>query len=184
MKWLKLFEDWDFDFTGGPSNGKKLSDMEISTIDIYDDNIYDVYFVNDSRISLKTSELLGLLSVTNNDIKLAVIKDSDDRKWQKTKRRIQKLAVNRIIVLNPDRRDGRLYPYLLVSDSSGYEIASEFEGKLDTPRKVMIKKIVQDSITDGTFVKNIKDGVITIDHVINTIQKVGMEVPKEILDLR
>ena len=181
--------DWDVEFTGGNNKGKKLSELEIDTIDVYDDYIYSLSFTDDTIFQAKTSETIGLLSITNNVVKLAVILDGRDaRSDQKVIRRLQKLAddSDRIIVENNNisRIERRSFPYLLVpkEDAKNYVVAEKFQGKLDTPKKVVIKNIVQDAINSGSFVEQIKKGRDVKD-IIDTIKKNGLEVPSEIIAL-
>jgi hypothetical protein len=179
--------DWDFEFTGGYSKGQKFSEQQIETIDVYDDNIYSLLFINGSGFDAKTSATIGLLSKTDNVVKLAVILGDNVRSDQKIIRRLQKLAEdsNRIIVENNSqlRSEKRMYPFLLVSknDAKNYTIAEQFQGKLDTPKKAFAKTIVQDAIDSGSFLKQIKEGR-DVNGVIEIIKKNGIKVPAEILN--
>jgi len=179
--------DWDFEFTGGNNKGQKFSQQQIETIDVYDDNIYSLLFVNGSVFDAKTSETIGLLSITDNVVKLAVILGDNVRSDQKIIRRLQKLAEDsdRVIVENNSqlRSEKRLYPFLLVSknDATNYTIAEQFQGKLDTPKKALSKKLVQDAIDSGSFLKQIKEGR-DVKGVIEIIKSNGLNVPIEILE--
>jgi hypothetical protein len=179
--------DWDFEFTGVNNKGQKFSQQQIETIDVYDDNIYSLLFVNGSVFDAKTSETIGLLSITDNVVKLAVILGDNVRSDQKIIRRLQKLAEDsdRVIVENNSqlRSEKRLYPFLLVSknDATNYTIAEQFQGKLDTPKKALSKKLVQDAIDSGSFLKQIKEGR-DVKGVIEIIKSNGLNVPIEILE--
>jgi ppGpp synthetase/RelA/SpoT-type nucleotidyltranferase len=146
----KLTEyDWDVTFTSGPSKGQKLSEKVIDYIDVYDDFIYNLEFKGTpSSFQANTKETTGLLSITDNPVKLAVILDNDVFSSQKIIRRLQKLAENsgRVIVDNNDesRSERRSFPYLLVSpkDANKYTISEKFQGKLDTPTKAYVKNAI------------------------------------------
>jgi hypothetical protein len=139
--------DWDSELTQNSTKEKYLlSSREIEYIDVYDDFIYGLSFTSGSHFDATTKQTIGLLSITSNPVKLAVILDTDVMYSQKIKRRLHKLAESsdRVIVLNPDKsRDARQFPYLLVSknDSSKYEKAEEFYVKLDTPREALKKDL-------------------------------------------
>jgi ppGpp synthetase/RelA/SpoT-type nucleotidyltranferase/predicted ABC-type ATPase len=141
--------DWDFTFTSGPSKGQKLSEKVIDYIDVYDDFIYNLEFKGTpSSFQANTKETIGLLSITDNPVKLAVILDNDVFSSQKIIRRLQKLAANsgRIIVDNNDesRSERRSFPYLLVApkDADKYTISEKFQGKLDTPTRAYVKNAI------------------------------------------
>ena len=176
--------DWDITFTSGNNKGEKLSEQEIETIDVYDDFVYGLTFKNGGFFDAKTSETVGLLSITNNPVKLAVIleKDVDGYDYksitsnQKIKRRLNSLAEksNRVIVINDSKlRIDRQFPYLLVSesDAKNYELASEFYEKLETPRnefKKQLTKKLQDDYQNKTLdelrdIKKIKYSKMPID---------------------
>jgi len=180
--------DWDFQFTGGISSGKRLSELQIETIDAFNDSIYEVEFNDGSVFSLKTSEVIGLLSITNNPVKISVILGENKMADQKIKRRLKNLAEksDRVIVENNVKtREMRLFPYLFVSqsDAENYNVAEEFSGKLDTPKSALRKDLIKMAIEDGTYVKNITNGTITPEYAIDMISKAGIEVPSEILEL-
>jgi hypothetical protein len=181
-------KDWDIEFTGGFSKGQKLSEQKIETIDVYDDNIYSLSFANGSVFEAKTSETIGLLSITDNIVKLSVILGDNTRTDQKIIRRLQKLAndSSRVIVENnsESRSEKRLFPFLLVSkkDAPNYTISELFIGKLETPKKAMLKKMVIDTINSGSFVNQIKKGR-DANEVVELIKKAGLKVPEEILSL-
>jgi hypothetical protein len=145
----KIKYDWDFEFSGGVSKGKFLSELELNTIDVYADNIVSVEFTNDgSMIQLNLTQTVGLLSITDNEVKISVILDEKDvREAQKIKRRLQKLASDssRLIANNPDKRDARLFPFIFISkkDAEKYELAPQFLEKLDTPKQASYKKLVE-----------------------------------------
>ena len=151
--------DWDVTFTSGPSKGKKLSEKIIDYIDVYDDFIYNLEFKGTpSSFQANTKETVGLLSITDNPVKLAVILDNDVYSNQKIIRRLQKLAENsgRIIVDNNDesRSERRSFPYLLVApkDANKYTISEKFQGDLDTPRKARLNNLKEQLRTIASFV--------------------------------
>lgn len=149
--------DWDTTFTSGFNKGQKLSEQEIETIDVYDDFVYGLNFKSGGMFDAKTEQTIGLLSITNNPVKLAVIleKEVDGFDYtsitynQKIKRRLHSLAEksNRVIVINDSklRTEIRQFPYLLVSESyaKNYYIASEFYEKLETPRNEFKKQLTK-----------------------------------------
>lgn len=179
--------DWDFEFSNGPDKGKKFSSLKIDTIDVYDDYVYSLLFKDGSMYNAKTSETVGLLSITDNVVKIAVILGNEVKSTQRTIRRLQKLATdsNRVIVENNSnlRSEKRLYPFLFVSqnDAFNYQIAEQFIGKIDTPKKAFSKKIIEDAIASGSFLQQIKAGR-NKNEVIELIKKSGLEVPDEILN--
>jgi hypothetical protein len=150
--------DWDVTFTNGFNKGQKLSEQEIETIDVYDDFVYGLNFKSGGTFDAKTEETIGLLSITDNPINLAVILEKDPSGFnsnaikynQKIKRRLYNLAEksNRKIVLNNNSssRINREFPYLLVSenDSKNYDLATEFYEKLETPRNESRKRLIEE----------------------------------------
>jgi predicted ABC-type ATPase len=150
--------DWDDTFTSGPSKGQKLSENVIDYIDVFDDFIYNLEFKDGGNFQANTKETVGLLSITDNPVKLAVILDNDVSSTQKIIRRLQKLAENsgRVIVDNNDesRSERRSFPYLLVSpkDANKYTISEKFQGKLDTPRQARLNNFREQLRTIATFV--------------------------------
>ena len=150
--------DWDTTFTSGFNKGQKLSEQEIETIDVYNDFVYGLNFKSGGSFDAKTEETIGLLSITDNPINLAVILEKNPSGFnseaikynQKIKRRLYNLAEksNRKIVLNnnPSSRINREFPYLLVSekDSKNYDLATEFYEKLETPRNESRKKLIEE----------------------------------------
>lgn len=149
--------DWDTTFTNGFSKGEKLSEQEIETIDVYNDFIYGLTFKNGGLFDATTEQTIGLLSITDNQVNLAVIleKNVDGADYkaitynQKIKRRLHNLAEKsgRIIVINAFklRSELRQFPYLLVSENDAkiYEVASEFYEKLETPRNEFRKQFTK-----------------------------------------
>lgn len=140
--------DWDFEFTDGDLKGQKFSNQIIESIEVYNDSYYTLIFKSGGIFNAKTSEMVGLLSITDNVVKLAVILDENDVIYtQKIKRRVQSFVEksNRFIVNNNsnNRIDKRQYPYLLVSekDAENYDLATIFYDKLETPRKAFVKNI-------------------------------------------
>ena len=148
---------WDTTFTNGFNKGQKLSEQQIETIDVYNDFVYGLLFKSGGSFDAKTEETIGLLSITDNQVNLAVILEKDPsgfnseaiRYNQKIKRRLHNLAEksNRKIVLNNNAssRVNREFPYLLVSenDAKNYDLATEFYEKLETPRKESRKKLIE-----------------------------------------
>jgi type I restriction-modification system DNA methylase subunit len=151
-------EDWNTTFTNGFNKGQKLSEQEIETIDVYNDFVYGLLFKSGGSFDAKTEETIGLLSITNNPVNLAVILEKDPSGFnteaikynQKIKRRLHNLAEksNRKIVLNNNTssRVNREFPYLLVSENNAknYDLATEFYEKLETPRKESRKKLIEE----------------------------------------
>ena len=149
--------DWDTTFTNGFNKGQKLSEQQIETIDVYNDFIYGLTFKNGGLFDATTEQTIGLLSITDNQVNLAVIleKNVDGADYkaitenQKIKRRLHNLAEKsgRIIVINAFklRSELRQFPYLLVSENDAkiYEVASEFYEKLETPRNEFRKQFTK-----------------------------------------
>lgn len=163
--------DWDTTFTNGFNKGQKLSEQEIETIDVYNDFVYGLNFKNGGMFDAKTEQTIGLLSITNNPVKLAVIleKDVNGSDYtaitynQKIKRRLHSLAEksNRVIVINDSklRTEIRQFPYLLVSenDAKNYEVASEFYEKLETPRNEFKKQFTKKMEDEKKSNENMSD---------------------------
>jgi type I restriction-modification system DNA methylase subunit len=163
--------DWDTTFTNGFNKGEKLSEQEIETIDVYNDFVYGLNFKSGGMFDAKTEQTIGLLSITNNPVKLAVIleKEVDGFDYtaitynQKIKRRLHSLAEksNRVIVINDSklRVEIRQFPYLLVSesDAKNYEVASEFYEKLETPRNEFKKQLTKKLENDKKATENMNN---------------------------
>jgi hypothetical protein len=114
-------------------------------LEVYDDSVYAVTFINEDIAALKTSQVVDILSSTNNPVKLSVILEKEPGlKWVKSNQRqinrIVRLAqkTNRIVVLNQeeDRMERRLFPYILVSavEQNLYQIADIFSQPTQTPK--------------------------------------------------
>ena len=128
---------------GGAIKGEELQ-KGIQTIDVFDDNVYDVHFNDGTFSSYNTKQTIDLLKNTINPVGISYIANEKDiLKEQKTKRRLQSLAVDsdKVIVINPTK--DRMIPFLFVkkSDSENYNIAPFFNDKLDTPRKAFRKEL-------------------------------------------
>lgn len=186
--------DWDVEFTGGYNKGQNLSDLKIDLVDVYYDNIIGLNFTDGGRFDANVKETTGLLSITDNAVKIPKILDKDEPlKYQKILRRLKKMAIDsdRVIVLNNDtnERERRSIPYLFVpkKDADKHELATEFYEKLDTPqvaqKKIINKKIVNDAINSGIFIEQIKKGR-NINEIIDIIKNAEVEVPEEITQLQ
>lgn len=163
--------DWDVTFTNGFNKGQKLSEQEIETIDVYDDFVYGLNFKSGGTFDAKTEETIGLLSITNNPVNLAVIleNDVDGSNYkaitynQKIKRRLYNLAEksNKKIVLNNNSssRINREFPFLLVSENNAenYVVAKEFYEKLETPRNEFKKQFTKKLEDEKKYNESISD---------------------------
>lgn len=150
--------DWDTNFTDKKTykpTGVKLSDMELESIDVYNDNFYNLNFTDGGTFNASTKETIGMLSIAKENVKIAVIFDNNEtydskKNDQSIKRKLKNLAdkSGKIIVKNNStNREDRVFPILFVDKNvaGNYEIINEYATKLETPRKVAIKQITKNS---------------------------------------
>lgn len=190
--------DWDFTF----EDGSKLSEKEIKTIDVFNDNIYDVEFYDGKTISLKTKELIGLLSITNNDVKISVIFENEEflgskEKNQDLKNRIYKLAnkTKRILV---STNDDKLYPFVMkkiLFDKETKRKKSKFLNykfelikgyHLTQTRRTAIATILDARMLEGKFgrsnyfLTSKGNNIYDVKIVVNEERNIGEGVKKQI----
>lgn len=170
--------DWDFEFSTGSLKGEKFSNQKIEAIDVYDDSYYTLNFMSGGIYTATTSDMVNLLSITDNVVKISVIFDDNNVKSnQKIKRRIKSFAdkSGRLIVENNsnDKIDKRQFPYLLVSkkDSENYDLASIFYGRLDTPNKVFVNDLINKYRNHNESKENIRKrkGQLIIENKLNLL---------------